>query len=335
MVTILTGDRPTGKLHLGHYAGSLKQRTKLQYEHENMYVMIADAQALTDNMRDPSKLQDNVIEVARDYLSVGLKPSRCTIFIQSQVPELYELTAYYMNLVSVQKMQKNPTVKSEIKMRNYVADIPLGFFSYPVSQAADITAFQATLVPAGEDQIPMIEITKDIVRTFNEIYGKTLVEPEILLSQNEVCRRLPGLDGRKMSKSLNNCIYLSDIPDVIREKVESIQVPFVVGKPTTIENHVVWSYLQAFESDISWATTSLFTFETLKEAYLAGNITESKLKTILSTLLIEKFRDFRRDRIDFSNHFDVVDFLMDNSMKAREIAANTLAKVRDKLNIIY
>lgn len=330
MSIVLTGDRPTGKLHIGHYVGSIRQRLDLQKNH-NMHIMIADIQALTDNMHDPKKIQENVIEVAKDYMSLGLH--RGSIFIQSQIPELFELTMYYMNLVSVQRLQKNPTVKNEIKMRNYVANIPMGFFSYPISQAADITAFNATLVPAGEDQLPMIELTKEIVETFNKVYGETLVVPQILLPDDESCLRLPGLDGRKMSKSLNNCIYISDNPDTIKEKVNSIVVPFVTGKPETIDNHLVWTYLSAFKTELK---NIHLPFEDLKAKYLDGGVTESTLKNILSDTLIETFDTARRHRVIYERyHIEMIDWLCDNTYKFRDEAAETVAKVRNKLNLIY
>lgn len=333
MSIVLTGDRPTGKLHIGHYVGSIRQRLDLQNgpDRHAMRIMIADVQALTDNMQHPEKIQENVLEVAKDYLAIGLNKS--SIFIQSQIPELFELTMYFMNLVSVQRMQKNPTVKNEIKLRNYIADIPLGFFSYPVSQAADITAFNASIVPAGEDQLPMIEVTREIVEKFNNTYGKTLVSPEILLPKDESCLRLPGIDGKKMSKSLNNCIYLSDTPEDIRKKVQLITVPFISDKPTTIENHLVWTYLSAFKSEIGMYSDT--TFEELKADYLNGKVAETELKIFLSNILIHTFASFRNARELVSRYWDVIDLLSDNSIRFREEAAETVSKVRNKLNLIY
>ena len=256
---ILTGDRPTGKLHLGHYVGSLKRRVELQNsgEFEKIFIMIADAQALTDNADNPEKVRQNIIEVALDYLSVGIDPAKSNIFIQSQISQLTELTFYYMNLVTVSRLQRNPTVKSEIQMRNFEASIPVGFFCYPISQAADITAFKATTVPVGEDQEPMIEQTREIVRKFNSVYGETLVAPEILLPQNQACLRLPGTDGKaKMSKSLGNCIYLSDSADDVKNKVRGMYTDpdhIKVSDPGKIEGNTVFTYLDAFCTDEDFA----------------------------------------------------------------------------------
>ena len=249
---ILTGDRPTGKLHVGHYVGSLKRRVELQNsgQFDKIFIMIADAQALTDNADNPEKVRQNIIEVALDYLSCGIDPEKATIFIQSQVPELTELSFYYMNLVTVSRLQRNPTVKSEIQMRNFEASIPVGFFTYPISQAADITAFKATTVPVGEDQLPMLEQTKEIVRKFNQVYGDTLIEPDILLPDNKACLRLPGTDGKaKMSKSLNNCIYLSDSKEEVKQKIMSMYTDpnhLKVSDPGQVEGNAVFTYLDAF-----------------------------------------------------------------------------------------
>ena len=256
---ILTGDRPTGRLHLGHYVGSLKRRVELQNsgEYEKIFIMIADAQALTDNADNPEKVRQNIIEVALDYLSVGIDPTKSNIFIQSQISQLTELTFYYMNLVTVSRLQRNPTVKSEIQMRNFEASIPVGFFCYPISQAADITAFKATTVPVGEDQEPMIEQCREIVRKFNSVYGEALVEPEILLPDNKACLRLPGTDGKaKMSKSLGNCIYLSDTPEEVKKKVMSMYTDpnhIQVSDPGQVEGNTVFTYLDAFSSDEDFA----------------------------------------------------------------------------------
>ena len=277
---ILTGDRPTGKLHLGHYVGSLKRRVELQNsgEFEKIFIMIADAQALTDNADNPEKVRQNIIEVALDYLSVGLDPTKSNIFIQSQIPQLTELTFYYMNLVTVSRLQRNPTVKSEIQMRNFEASIPVGFFCYPISQAADITAFKATTVPVGEDQEPMIEQTREIVRKFNSVYGDTLVEPQILLPDNKACLRLPGTDGKaKMSKSLGNCIYLSDSADVVKEKVRGMYTDpdhIKVSDPGKVEGNTVFTYLDAFCTDEDFAQflPEYNNLDELKEHYMLSLI---------------------------------------------------------------
>ena len=287
---ILTGDRPTGKLHLGHYVGSLKRRVELQNsgEFEKIFIMIADAQALTDNADNPEKVRQNIIEVALDYLSVGIDPAKSNIFIQSQISQLTELTFYYMNLVTVSRLQRNPTVKSEIQMRNFEASIPVGFFCYPISQAADITAFKATTVPVGEDQEPMIEQTREIVRKFNSVYGETLVEPEILLPQNQACLRLPGTDGKaKMSKSLGNCIYLSDSADDVKNKVRGMYTDpdhIKVSDPGKIEGNTVFTYRDAFCTDEDFALflPEYNNLDELKEHYKRGGLGDVKVKKFLS-----------------------------------------------------
>ena len=281
---MLTGDRPTGRLHVGHYVGSLKRRVELQNtgDFDEMFVMIADAQALTDNADNPEKVRQNIIEVALDYLACGLDPQKCTLFIQSQIPQLCELSFYYMNLVTVSRLQRNPTVKSEIQMRNFEASIPVGFFTYPISQAADITAFKANVVPVGEDQLPMLEQTKEIVRKFNSVYGDTLVEPEILLPENQACLRLPGTDGKaKMSKSLGNCIYLSEEPDEIQKKVFSMftdPTHIKVSDPGKLEGNTVFTYLDAFCRPEYFAEflPDYANLQELKDHYTRGGLGESK-----------------------------------------------------------
>lgn len=284
---MLTGDRPTGRLHVGHYVGSLKRRVELQNtgDFDEMFVMIADAQALTDNADNPEKVRQNIIEVALDYLACGLDPQKCTLFIQSQIPQLCELSFYYMNLVTVSRLQRNPTVKSEIQMRNFEASIPVGFFTYPISQAADITAFKANVVPVGEDQLPMLEQTKEIVRKFNSVYGDTLVEPEILLPENQACLRLPGTDGKaKMSKSLGNCIYLSEEPDEIQKKVFGMftdPTHIKVSDPGKLEGNTVFTYLDAFCRPEYFAEflPDYANLQELKDHYTRGGLGDMKVKT--------------------------------------------------------
>lgn len=291
---ILTGDRPTGKLHLGHYVGSLKRRVELQNsgEFEKIFIMIADAQALTDNADNPEKVRQNIIEVALDYLSVGIDPAKSNIFIQSQISQLTELTFYYMNLVTVSRLQRNPTVKSEIQMRNFEASIPVGFFCYPISQAADITAFKATTVPVGEDQEPMIEQTREIVRKFNSVYGETLVEPEILLPQNQACLRLPGTDGKaKMSKSLGNCIYLSDSADDVKNKVRGMYTDpdhIKVSDPGKIEGNTVFTYLDAFctDEDLLYSSQNTIIWMNLRNTIREVVLVMSRLRSFLQRYLI-------------------------------------------------
>ncbi|MDE5808206.1 MAG: tryptophan--tRNA ligase [Muribaculaceae bacterium] len=341
---ILTGDRPTGKLHLGHYVGSLKRRVELQEsgEFDKIFVMIADAQALTDNADNPEKVRQNIVEVALDYLSVGLDPAKTTIFIQSQVPELCELTTYYMNLVSVARVQRNPTVKTEIKMRNFEQSIPLGFFCYPVSQAADITAFKATTVPVGEDQAPMIELTREIVQRFNHIYGDTLVEPQIVLPSNAACMRLPGTDGKaKMSKSLGNCIYLSDTPKEVAKKVKSMYTDPLhinIDDPGHLEGNCPFIYLDAFATDeqIHRFNPDFASLQDLKDRYVKGGVGDGTVKKILISVLEEELTPFRERRAHYeANIPEVYEILKKGSDKAREVAAATLADVRRAMKIDY
>mgnify|MGYP000164068562 FL=1 len=298
---ILTGDRPTGRLHVGHYAGSLKRRVELQNsgEFDEIYIMIADAQALTDNADNPEKVRQNIIEVALDYLACGLDPEKSVLFIQSQVPELCEMTFYYMDLVTVSRLQRNPTVKSEIQMRNFEASIPVGFFTYPISQAADITAFKATTVPVGEDQAPMIEQTREIVHKFNSVYGDTLVEPDILLPDNKACLRLPGIDGKaKMSKSLGNCIYLSDSEDEIKKKIMSMFTDpnhLRVEDPGQVEGNPVFIYLDAFCRDEHFAAylPDYKNLDELKAHYARGGLGDVKVKRFLNSVLQDELRPIR------------------------------------------
>ncbi len=341
---ILTGDRPTGRLHVGHYVGSLRRRVELQDsgEFEQIFIMIADAQALTDNAENPEKIRSNVVEVALDYLSVGLDPEKITILIQSRIPELTELTQYYSNLVTVSRLQRNPTVKSEIQMRNFETSIPVGFFCYPISQAADITAFKATTVPVGEDQEPMIEQTREIVRKFNSVYGKTLVEPEILLPDNKACMRLPGTDGKaKMSKSLGNCIYLSEEPEDIRKKVMSMFTDpdhLKVSDPGKIEGNTVFTYLDAF------CRTEYFEeflpeyagLDELKAHYQRGGLGDVKVKKFLNNCLQAELAPIRTRRLEYQKDIPYVyEILKKGSEKAEEVAAKTLADVKKAMKIDY
>lgn len=341
---ILTGDRPTGKLHLGHYVGSLRRRVELQNsgEFDKIYVMIADAQALTDNADDPEKVRQNVIEVALDYLAAGIDPEKTTIFIQSQVPELAELAFYYMNLVTVSRVQRNPTVKTEIKMRNFEQSIPVGFFCYPVSQASDITAFRATTVPVGEDQAPMIELTREIVNRFNNIYGETLVEPEIMLPDNEVCMRLPGTDGKaKMSKSLGNCIYLSDSAKEVAKKVKSMYTDPLhlnIEDPGHLEGNCPFIYLDAFSTPEHFAkyAPQYASLDEMKEHYTRGGLGDGTVKKLLINILEETLAPIRERRAQFENDIPMVyDILHKGSIKAREAAAKTLDDVRSAMRINY
>lgn len=341
---ILTGDRPTGKLHVGHYVGSLKRRVELQNsgEYSDIFIMIADAQALTDNADNPEKVRQNIIEVALDYLSCGLDPKASTLFIQSQIPELCELSFYYMNLVTVSRLQRNPTVKSEIQMRNFEASIPVGFFTYPISQAADITAFKATTVPVGEDQLPMFEQTKEIVRKFNSVYGDTLLEPEILLPQNQACLRLPGIDGKaKMSKSLGNCIYLSEEPEEIKKKVMSMYTDpehIRVEDPGKIEGNTVFTYLDAlsrpehFERYLS----DYACLQELKDHYKKGGLGDVKVKRFLNSVLQEELEPIRMRRKEYQKDIAYVyDILKEGSQKAEAVAAKTLEDVKNAMKINY
>lgn len=341
---ILTGDRPTGRLHLGHYVGSLKRRVELQNsgKFDKIFVMIADAQALTDNADNPEKVRQNIIEVALDYLSVGIDPAKTTIFIQSQVPELCELTTYYMNLVTVSRVQRNPTVKTEIKMRNFEQSIPVGFFCYPISQASDITAFKATTVPVGEDQAPMIELTREIVQRFNNIYGDTLVEPEILLPDNEACLRLPGTDGKaKMSKSLGNCIYLSDNAKEVAKKVKSMYTDPLhlnIDDPGHLEGNCPFIYLDAIShgDQINRFNPDFADLDDLKARYVKGGVGDGTVKKILINVLEEEFAPIRERRKAYENDIPAVyEILKRGSEEARKVAAATLADVRRAMKIDY
>ena len=341
---ILTGDRPTGRLHVGHYVGSLKRRVELQNSgiYDKIFIMIADAQALTDNAEQPEKVRQNIIEVALDYLSCGLDPKRSTLFIQSQIPELCELSFYYMNLVTVSRLQRNPTVKSEIQMRNFETSIPVGFFTYPISQAADITAFQATTVPVGEDQLPMLEQTKEIVRKFNSVYGDTLVEPEVLLPDNKACLRLPGIDGKaKMSKSLNNCIYLSDTEEEVRKKVMSMFTDpnhLQVSDPGNVEGNPVFIYLDAFCKDGMFAEylPEYANLEELKAHYTRGGLGDVKVKKFLNKVLQEELAPIRARRKEWEKDIPAVyEILRKGSQEAKEAAAQTLYDVKKAMKINY
>ncbi|MFV0546501.1 MAG: tryptophan--tRNA ligase [Bacteroides sp.] len=341
---ILTGDRPTGRLHIGHYVGSLKRRVELQNSglYDKTYVFIADSQALTDNIDNPEKVRQNVIEVALDYLACGLDPKLSTIFIQSQIPELCELTFYYMDLVSVSRLQRNPTVKSEIQMRKFESSIPVGFFTYPISQAADITAFRATTVPVGEDQEPMLEQAREIVRRFNHIYGETLVEPEILLPDNAACLRLPGTDGKaKMSKSLGNCIYLSDEADDVQKKVMSMFTDpdhLRVQDPGKIEGNTVFTYLDAFSRPEHFERylPDYPNLAELKAHYQRGGLGDVKVKRFLNAIMQEELEPIRNRRREFQKDIPAIyDMLKDGCEKARAAAADTLSDVKKSMKINY
>ncbi|HIX77660.1 MAG TPA: tryptophan--tRNA ligase [Candidatus Fusicatenibacter merdavium] len=341
---ILTGDRPTGKLHIGHYVGSLRRRVELQNsgEYDKVFIMIADAQALTDNADNPEKVRQNVIEVALDYLACGLDPEKSTLLIQSQIPQLCELTFYYMNLVTVSRLQRNPTVKAEIQMRNFEASIPVGFFCYPISQAADITAFKATTVPVGEDQMPMLEQTKEIVHKFNSVYGDTLVDPKILLPEEEACLRLPGTDGKaKMSKSLGNCIYLSEEPDEIKKKVMSMYTDpdhIRVQDPGKIEGNTVFTYLDAFcrPEHFERYLPEYANLEELKAHYRRGGLGDVKVKRFLNEVLQETLEPIRTRRKEFQKDIPYVyEVLKKGSEAAREVAEQTLQEVRNAMKINY
>ncbi len=341
---ILTGDRPTGRLHLGHFVGSLGRRVELQNsgEFEKIFIMIADAQALTDNADNPEKVRQNIIEVALDYLSCGIDPTKSTIFIQSMVPELCELSFYYMNLVTVSRLQRNPTVKTEIQMRNFETSIPVGFFTYPISQAADITAFKATTVPVGEDQEPMIEQTREIVRKFNSVYGDTLVEPEILLPDNSACLRLPGTDGKaKMSKSLNNCIYLSDTAEDVRKRVMSMFTDpdhLRVDDPGKVEGNTVFTYLDAFCRPEHFAAywPDYANLDEVKAHYRRGGLGDVKVKKFLNSILQEMLEPIRARRKEFEKDIPMVyDILKKGCDEARAVAAATLEDVRRSMRINY
>lgn len=341
---ILTGDRPTGKLHVGHYVGSLKGRVELQNsgKFDEIFIMIADAQALTDNADNPEKVRQNIIEVALDYLSCGLDPAKSTLFIQSQIPELTELTFYYMNLVTVSRLQRNPTVKNEIKMRNFEASIPVGFFAYPISQASDITAFKATTVPVGEDQLPMIEQTREIVRSFNHIYGEVLVEPDVLLPDNKACLRLPGIDGKaKMSKSLNNCIYLSDTEEDVKKKIMSMFTDpnhLRVQDPGCVEGNPVFIYLDAFCRDEHFERfwPEYKNLDELKAHYTRGGLGDVKVKRFLNEVIQTELEPIRLRRKEYEKNIpEVYRILQQGSIRAKQVAAETLAEVKAAMKINY
>ena len=341
---ILTGDRPTGRLHVGHYVGSLRQRVQLQNcgAYDKVYIMIADAQALTDNAEHPEKVRKNIIEVALDYLACGLDPAKSILFIQSMVPQLTELTFYYMNLVTVSRLQRNPTVKNEIKMRNFEASIPTGFFCYPISQAADITAFRATVVPVGEDQLPMLEQCKEIVHKFNSVYGETLVDPDIMLPQNDACLRLPGIDGKaKMSKSLGNCIYLSDEPEDIKKKVMSMYTDpdhVRVEDPGKIEGNTVFTYLDAFSTEEHFAKflPDYANLDELKAHYKRGGLGDVKVKKFLNNVLQDVLEPIRERRHYWEQRIpEVYEILRAGSKEAEAAAAATLHDVREAMRINY
>ena len=341
---ILTGDRPTGRLHIGHYVGSLRRRVELQNsgKYDKIFIFIADAQALTDNMDNPEKIRQNIIEVALDWLSVGINPEVSTLFIQSQIRELYELTTYYMNLVTVSRLQRNPTVKTEIQMRNFETSIPVGFFTYPISQAADITAFQATTVPVGEDQKPMLEQAVEIVRRFNYIYGETLTEPNILLPDNAACLRLPGTDGKaKMSKSLGNCIFLSDTSDEVKQKIRSMYTDpthIHLNDPGNVEGNTVFTYLDAFcrPEHFERYLPEYPNLDELKNHYRRGGLGDVKIKNFLNAIMEETLEPIRTRRKEFEKDIPAVyDILKKGCDVAREKAADTLSAVRKAMKIDY
>ena len=341
---ILTGDRPTGRLHVGHYVGSLSERVKLQNSgnYDEIYIMIADAQALTDNAEHPEKVRQNIIQVALDYLACGIDPEKSTIFIQSMVPELTELSFYYMNLVTVSRVQRNPTVKSEIKMRNFEASIPVGFFCYPISQAADITAFRATEVPVGEDQLPMLEQCKEIVHKFNSVYGETLTDPEIVLPSNKACLRLPGIDGKaKMSKSLGNCIYLSESEADVKKKVMSMFTDpdhIRIEDPGKLEGNTVFTYLDAFSNEGHFAEylPEYANLDELKDHYKRGGLGDVKVKKFLNNVLQEELSPIRARRAEYEKNIEgVYEILKKGSEVAAETAAQTLSEVKAAMKINY
>ena len=341
---ILTGDRPTGRLHVGHYVGSLKERVRLQNtgKFDEIYIMIADAQALTDNADNPEKVRQNILQVALDYLACGLDPNKVHIFIQSMVPQLTELSFYYMNLVTVSRLQRNPTVKSEIQMRNFETSIPVGFFTYPISQAADITAFGATTVPAGEDQMPMLEQCREIVHKFNAVYGETLTMPEIMLPQNAACLRLPGIDGKaKMSKSLGNCIYLSDEPEDIKKKIMSMYTDpnhLRVQDPGKVEGNPVFIYLDAFSrpEHLSEFLPEYQNLDELKAHYQRGGLGDVKIKKVLNAVMQAELEPIRNRRKEWEQRLpEVVEILKEGSAVAEKTAAATLANVRKAMRIDY
>lgn len=341
---ILTGDRPTGRLHLGHYVGSLKNRVKIQNEgnYDKMFVFIADAQALTDNFENPEKVRENIIEVALDYLAVGLDPKKVTFFIQSMIPELTELTFYYMNLVTIARLQRNPTVKAEIEQKGFKESIPVGFFTYPVSQTADITAFKANIVPVGEDQLPMLEQAREIVRKFNSIYGDTLVEPKELLPEDEKCYRLVGIDGKsKMSKSLGNCIYLSDTEEEIKNKVFSMYTDpnhIRVEDPGQVEGNVVFTYLDVFakDGDFEKYMPEYKNLDELKEHYKKGGLGDMKIKRFLNNIIQDELRPIRERREEYAKDIDkVYEILKEGTNEARKHAIDTLNEVKHSMKIDY
>ncbi len=341
---ILTGDRPTGRLHVGHYVGSLKRRVEMQNsgEFDKIFIMIADAQALTDNADNPQKVRENIIEVALDYMAAGLDPSKCTIFIQSQIPELTELTFYYMNLVTVARLHRNPTVKNEIVMRGFEESIPAGFFTYPVSQTSDITAFKATTVPVGEDQLPMLEQAREIVRRFNGIYGDVLVEPEAVIPDNETCKRLPGTDGKaKMSKSLGNCIYLADSAEEVRDKVMKMYTDpnhINISDPGTVEGNAVFTYLDAFCKDEQFAKylPGYANLDELKDHYRRGGLGDVKIKKFLCAVLEEELAPIRARREELQQRIpEILEILHKGSLEAQKVAAATLQEVKSAMRINY
>ena len=341
---ILTGDRPTGKLHLGHYIGSLRRRVQLQEEgdYDRMFVFMADVQALTDNADNPEKIRQNIIEVALDYLAAGLDPEKCTLFIQSQITELAELTTYLMNLITVSRVQRNPTVKTEVKMRNFEANIPIGFFCYPVSQAADITLFKATTVPAGADQEPMIEVARELARRFNQTYGEVLVEPNIMLPENATARRLPGTDGKeKMSKSLGNCIYLSDSADEVWQKVRSMYTDpnhLNVSDPGQVEGNAVFTYLDAFSTDADFAEfwPEYQNLDELKDHYRRGGLGDMKCKKFLNNVINNMLEPMRQRRHQWEQDIPgIYEILKKGTEQARETAAQTMDEVRHAMRIDY
>lgn len=341
---ILTADRPTGKLHIGHYAGSLKNRVSLQNsrKYDEVYIMIADAQAMTDNADDLEKIRQNLIEVALDYLACGIDPAKSTILVQTHIPELCELTFYYMNLVTLARLERNPTVKSEIQMRGFQTSLPVGFLTYPISQAADITAFKATLIPVGEDQLPMIEQTREIVRSFNSLYGETLIEPKALLPDNKICGRLPGTDGKaKMSKSLGNCIYLSDSPDEIKKKIMGMFTDpdhLRVEDPGKVEGNPVFTYLDAFARDEHFAAfwNEYANLDEVKAHYKKGGLGDVKVKKFLNAVLQEELAPIRARREALEKNLPAVyDILIEGTKKAREKARETLYAVRAAMRINY
>lgn len=341
---ILTGDRPTGKLHLGHYVGSLKNRVIMQNkgDFDKMYVMIADAQALTDNFNNPGKVRDNIIEVALDYLSCGIDPNKVTIFVQSHVEQLTELMFYYMNLVTLSRLERNPTVKAEIKQKEFGASIPVGFLTYPISQAADITLFNANIVPVGEDQLPMLEQTREIVRTFNNYYSEVLVEPKAVIPDNKICSRLPGLDGKaKMSKSLGNCIYLSDSEKDVKSKVMSMFTDpnhIQITDPGKVEGNTVFTYLDAFctDDDFSEFLPDYKNLDELKDHYRRGGLGDVKIKKFLNNILQKELSPIREKRKHYEQNIpEIFDMLLKGSEDAREVGAETLKKVKAAMGINY